>query len=80
MHGSGWRCAGALLVALLVFPTAAPSAREISAQEAAAQAQQEADGKVLSVQALTLGKRRFFRIKILTHDGQVRVVQIAAEQ
>lgn len=55
-------------------------AREITAQEAVAQAQREADGKVLSVQTLKLGKRKFYRIKVLTHDGQVRVVQVPAEQ
>jgi len=55
-------------------------AREISVQEAVAQAQQETGGKVLAVQTLRLGKRKFYRIKVLTHDGQVRVVQIAAEQ
>ncbi len=55
-------------------------AREISVQEAVAEAQRQADGKVLSVQALNVGKRKIYRIKILTHDGQVRVIQIPAEQ
>ncbi|MBA8885122.1 PepSY domain-containing protein [Dokdonella fugitiva] len=55
-------------------------AREISVQEAVAKAQQEVDGKVLSVQALNVGKRKVYRIKILTRDGQVRIVQVQAEQ
>jgi len=45
-----------------------------------AKVQQETSGKVLSVQTLTMGKRKFYRIKVLTPDGQVRVVQVAAEQ
>jgi len=55
-------------------------AREISAQEAVAQAQREAEGKVLSVQTLTVGKHKVYRIKMLTRDGQVRVVQVLADQ
>lgn len=63
-----------------VLGVSAATAREITVQEAVAQAQREADGKVLSVQTLTVGKRKFYRIKVLTHDGQVRIVQVAAEQ
>lgn len=59
---------------------ASASAREVNLQEAIAQVQRETDGKVLSVQTLNLGKRKFYRIKVLTHDGQVRVVQVPAEQ
>ena len=55
-------------------------ARELSAQEAVAKVQQETSGKVLSVQTLMTGKHKFYRIKVLTPDGQVRVVQVAAEQ
>jgi uncharacterized membrane protein YkoI len=70
-----------LLPLLLVagFVTLA-QAREISAQEAVAQAQRETDGKVLSVQTLNVGKRKVYRIKVITRDGQVRVVQVQAEQ
>ncbi|MEO6690350.1 MAG: hypothetical protein ABIS07_15785 [Dokdonella sp.] len=64
---------GSLLVPLAL-------AREISIEEAVVQAQHEADGKVLSVQTLNVGKRKVYRIKLLTRDGQVRVVQIPAEQ
>jgi uncharacterized membrane protein YkoI len=65
---------------LLVGAEQPAHAREISAQEAVAQAQREAEGKVLSVQTLTVGKRKVYRIKMLTRDGQVRVVQVLADQ
>lgn len=68
-------CALALALAALSV-----EARELSAQEAVAKVQQETNGKVLSVQTLTTGKHKFYRIKVLTPDGQVRVVQVAAEQ
>jgi uncharacterized membrane protein YkoI len=69
-----------LLCAILVAMAAQAHAREISVQEAVAQAQREAEGKVLSVQTLNVGKHKVYRIKILTRDGQVRIVQVQAEQ
>ncbi|MEP7044312.1 MAG: PepSY domain-containing protein [Dokdonella sp.] len=77
MRGSPVVCC----LGLLLFGAVQPAyAREISAQEAVAQAQHEAEGKVLSVQTLTVGKRKVYRIKMLTRDGQVRVVQVLADQ
>lgn len=67
------------MLAMALFAAAA-HARELSVQEAVAQAQRDTNGKVLSVQTLTIGKRKVYRIKVLTHDGQVRVVQIQADQ
>jgi uncharacterized membrane protein YkoI len=60
--------------------SAAIAAREISVQEAIAKAQHETQGKVLSAQTLRLGKRKIYRIKILTSEGQVRIVQVSADQ
>ena len=69
---------GLMLCCVLLAPVAL--AREIRIEEAIAQAQHETDGKVLSVQTLNVGKRKVYRIKLLTRDGQVRVVQVPAEQ
>lgn len=69
-----------LFLLCAVFAATVVHAREITVQEAVAKAQQEVDGKVLSVQALNVGKRKVYRIKILTRDGQVRIVQVQAEQ
>ena len=66
------------LVLMLALGTA--HAREISAQEAVSQVQHDTNGKVLSVQTLDMGKRKVYRIKVLTRDGQVRVVEVPAEQ
>jgi len=60
--------------------TVAGGARDLSLQEAVIQAQHETDGRVLSVQTLNVGKRKVYRIKILTRDGRVRVIQVAADQ
>jgi len=64
----------------LALAAASAGARELTSQEAVAKVQQETSGKVLSVQTLMQGKRKVYRIKVLTVDGQVRVVQVPAEQ
>jgi len=69
-----------LLCAIVAAVASFAHARELSVQEAVAQAQRETDGKVLSVQTLNVGKHKVYRIKILTRDGQVRIVQVSAEQ
>lgn len=68
-----------LMSSIVAFAPAA-NAREVSVQEAVAEAQSQAPGKVLSVQTLNVGKRKIYRVKILTPDGQVRVIQVPAEQ
>lgn len=55
-------------------------AEEMTAQQAVDQVQRETNAKVLSVQTLRIGKRKIYRIKILTTDGQVRVLEIKADQ
>jgi uncharacterized membrane protein YkoI len=69
-----------LCALVLALAAGIAGARELSAQEAVAKVQQETSGKVLSVQTLMQGKRKVYRIKVLTSDGQVRVVQVPAEQ
>ena len=55
-------------------------AAEISAQEAVDRVQKETGGQVLNVQTLRMGNRKIFRIKVLTPSGQVRVVEVQADQ
>lgn len=68
--------------AALAVATHAPDLRaaEISAQEAVDRVQQETGGKVLNVQTLRMGKRKIYRIKVLTPGGQVRVIEVQADQ
>jgi uncharacterized membrane protein YkoI len=70
----------ASMAAALMFALTLAHAREISAQEAVSQVQHDTSGKVLSVQTLDMGKRKVYRIKVLTRDGQVRVVEVPADQ
>ena len=69
----------ATALAVLVL-SAAALAQGITVQEAVEQVQRETTAKVLSVQTLNIGKRKIYRIKILTSGGQVRVLEIKADQ
>lgn len=71
-----------ILAAALAVTVYAPlsHAAEISAKEAVDRVQQETGGKVLSVQTLRMGKRKIYRIKVLTPSGQVRVIEVQADQ
>jgi hypothetical protein len=60
--------------------TAVAGAREISAEQAVQRVQRETDGKILAVQTLTIGTRKVYRIKVLTPDGRMRVMQVPAEE
>lgn len=67
----------ATALAVMLVSTVA-LAKEVTVQEAVEQVQRESSAKVLSVQTLRTGKRKIYRIKILTSGGQVRVVEIKA--
>ena len=69
----------ATAIAVLMFASTA-FAGEISVQEAIDRVQQDTHAKVLSVQTLQIGKRKIYRIKVLTPGGQVRVIEIKADQ
>ena len=71
-----------ILAAALAVTMYAPFSRaaEISAQEAVDRVQQETGGKVLNAQTLRMGKRKIYRIKVLTPNGQVRVIEVQADQ
>jgi uncharacterized membrane protein YkoI len=69
----------ATAIAVMLLSTAAMG-KEITLQQAVEQVQRETSAKVLSVQTLRIGKRKIYRIKILTTGGQVRVLEINADQ
>ncbi|MBI5259126.1 MAG: PepSY domain-containing protein [Burkholderiales bacterium] len=65
------------LCALLIV-LATPAWADISRDEAAAAAQRVSNGRVLSVEKAESGRRPVWRVKILTAQGEVRVVLIDA--
>ena len=64
----------ALVVGLSV-PAAAMAAAN-SLKQAVQQVKRNTGGKVLSANTVVRGNREVYRIKVLTQDGHVRVVQV----
>src|SRR5512141_783068 len=74
-HGLAKVC---LYVAALV--AAAPVfAAGLTLQDAVAKVERETHGKVLSAETKHNGRETVYRIKVLTRDGQVRVIEVPAE-
>ena len=65
------------LCAVLIL-TSAPAWADISRDEAAAAAQRVASGRVLSVDKTAADSRAIWRVKVLTTQGEVRVILIDA--
>ena len=65
------------LCALLIV-LAAPAWADISRDEAAAAAQRVSSGRVLSVEKTESERRPVWRVKVLTAQGEVRVILIDA--
>lgn len=66
------------LIALAAFGSTAFAQRTL--EDAVEQVQQEIQGRVLKAEEVTIGKKKLYRIKLLTRDGRVQVVKIPAEE
>ncbi len=71
---SRWLAIGSMLLALSV-----PAWAEVSRDQAAAAAQRQTGGRVLSVEKAEVGRRTVWRVKVVTPRGEVRVVFIDAD-
>ena len=67
------------LLAVLTLSSHDGFAAPLTMQDAIAKVQRETHGKVLSAESKTQGRKTIYRIKVLTHDGQVRIVEVPAE-
>ncbi|HEX7916735.1 hypothetical protein [Rudaea sp.] len=75
-----FRFATIVLLAALALSSHDALAAPLSMQEAIAKVQRETGGKVLSAaESKTQGRKTIYRIKVLTRDGQVRIVEVPAE-
>lgn len=70
------RTLGICAVALAL---AAPAWADVSRDQAAAAAQRQTGGRVLSVDKTESGRRMVWRVKVVTPRGEVRVVFIDAD-
>lgn len=67
-----------LCTAVLLLAAALPAAAQVSREAAAAMAQRQTGGRVLSVDRAESGGRAVWRVKVVTPRGDVRVVLIDA--
>lgn len=66
------------LLCALLFASALPAWADISRDEAAAVAQRVASGRVLAVERAEVGGKPVWRVKILSTQGEVRIVVVDA--
>ncbi len=69
-----------LPVLIALSATSVPAAAQLSLEDAVEQVQQEIQGRVLKAEEVTIGKKKLYRIKLLTRDGRVQVVKIPADE
>ena len=73
-----WLLVVMLWCASLVAATASFGAT-LSLQDAIAKVERDTHGKVLSSETRRNGNRTVYRIKVLTRDGQVQVIEVPAD-
>jgi uncharacterized membrane protein YkoI len=74
------RCLASVCLFLAALLAGAPVyAAGLTLQDAVAKVERETHGKVLSAETKHNGRQTVYRIKVLTHDGQVRVIEVPAE-
>ena len=66
------------LLCALLFASALPAFADVGRDEAAAVAQRVASGRVLAVERAEVDHKPVWRVKILTAQGEVRVVIVDA--
>jgi len=74
-----FRFATILLLAAFALSSHDADAATLTMKDAIAKVQRETGGKVLSAESKTQGKKTIYRIKVLTRDGQVKIVEVPAE-
>jgi uncharacterized membrane protein YkoI len=75
------KCRFATLALLVAFALTSHHAlaAALTQQEAVAKVQRETGGKVLKVETKTQANKTIYRIKVLTRDGQVKIVEVPAD-
>lgn len=64
----------------MALALAAPAWADVGREQAAAMAQSQTGGRVLAVERSESGRRTVWRVKVITQNGEVRVVLIDADR
>jgi len=67
-----------LLAAVLMLAPATAPAAATTLKDAIAKVERETGAKVLSAETRHSGKQTVYRIKVLTREGQVKVIEVPA--
>ncbi len=59
--------------------SAAPPPHKLTLEQAVQQVKRDTDGHVLSADSVRSGRSNKYRIKVLTSDGRVRVVEVDSD-
>ena len=68
----------AMLLGLASGAMPAHAQRALNLQEAVERVQAQTGGRILSAETVRIGRTKVYRIKVLTREGRVRVVQVPA--
>ena len=65
----------------VVFSSASSSvlSAPLARKDAIAKVQRETQGKVLSAETKQIGRQVIYRIKVLTRDGKVKIIEVPAD-
>jgi uncharacterized membrane protein YkoI len=74
-----FRFAIIVLLAVCALSPHHAHAAPLTLQEAIAKVQHQTGGRVLSAESKTQEKKTIYRIKVLTRDGQVKIIEVPAE-
>jgi hypothetical protein len=72
------RSSHCFLLACALF-AGAVRAQDITLEQAVERVQKDTDGRVLAAEEIDVGKRKVYRIKVLTREGSVRRVLVSAD-
>jgi len=72
-------CLAKVCLCVVAFAAAPVFAAGLTLQDAVAKVERDTHGKVLSAETKHNGRQTVYRIKVLTHDGQVKVIEVPAE-
>lgn len=73
------RFATIILLAVCALSPHHALAAPLTREEAIAKVQRETGGRVLSAETKTQEDKTIYRIKVLTRDGQVKIIEVPAE-
>jgi uncharacterized membrane protein YkoI len=76
----GWKTASAYRHVEYKNDRSSSSRREISLDTAVSQVKRDTGGRILSAETVNKNGRRIHRIKVLTPDNRVRIVNINAQR